>query len=332
MNVCTDYHFLQGILIIKYIVTAALIIVPFIIIILGTIDGAKAIIAGNQESLKAIFMNVLRRISCVAIILLMPDVLYITFNNLSNFSEVSNMINICYQNADSTIVSDLKRARLKELKEQNTKDTTEYITSYDKTKFYSPYTESSNNSSGGIATATGQGNFATYNLSDSQLMSIASLAQQEQGTAKGAAAEASLMANRFELYGSSYGTGAEGLINYVQNSGWFAHAATYMSKNSATDEVVAAVKTVLVEGKRTLPGYVDEHDCFSDISSATNDGVSIDVSNRSSYEPNKTILKNVYDSDSTYTFFSFPDSNSDPFGYTSEENRQKIGDDFYTFQ
>ena len=41
--------------------------------------------------------------------------------------------------------------------------------------------------------------FTKYTLTDAQLRGIASLCQQEQGTAQGAAAEASLMANHMEL-------------------------------------------------------------------------------------------------------------------------------------
>lgn len=164
----------------------------------------------------------------------------------------------------------------------------------------------------------------TYNLSDSELRGIARLCQQEQGSVVGAAAEASLMANRFELHGSSYGS----LYNYIKNSGWFAKASYWMSQTgSLQTSILDAVKSVLVEGRRTLPAYVDEHDCFSDITSVTNNGSSISKTNRSAYIPHKTIIKNAMGS--TYTFYCFPDSNSDPFGYTSETNRQQLGEDCY---
>lgn len=171
--------------------------------------------------------------------------------------------------------------------------------------------------------------FPKYNLTEDQLKAIASQAYHEQGTPKGAAAEASLMANRFELYGSSFGTGADGLYSYVRDSGWFAHSETNMDSYDAPDDVVEAVRDVLVNGKRTLPAYVDEHDCISDLTSVTTDGKAINKSNRDSYEQHKTIIKNVYDG--TYTFYSFPDTNSDPFGYTSEDNRTELGDFHYDF-
>ena len=114
--------------------------------------------------------------------------------------------------------------------------------------------EDTSSSDGSATTATGKGNFVKYSMSDQQLKQITALALHEQGTTKGAAAEASLMANRFEMYGSKYGTGSAGLVNYVRSSGWFANAATHMADfGVVTSAAYSAVKQVLVEGKRTLP-------------------------------------------------------------------------------
>ena len=178
---------------------------------------------------------------------------------------------------------------------------------------------------------SGKGNFVKYQLTETQLKQITALALHEQGTAKGAAAEASLMANRFELYGSKYGVGGDGLVNYVATSKWFANAKKNMADfKIVTPEAYNAVKKVLVDGKRTLPKYIDEHDCFSDLTSVKTNGVSIGVSDRSGYKPFNTIIKNRYGA--TYMFYSFPDKRSDPFGYTSTKKRQQYGDDCYSFE
>ncbi len=336
MDLCTDYHFLEGLLIVKYFIRIALIVVPIILIVLASIDSIKALISGNNAAIKDIFVKMGKRICCVAIILMIPDVLFILFNSFSSFSTVANNIAICYQNAETTMVSDLKRARLNELEELNQEDTEEYIVEFSKDKFVNDPSESVTSSSTSLSasntSATNSGNFTKYSLSDAQLRGIAYQCYKEQGTAKGAAAEASLMANRFELYNQGkYGEGADGLFNYVKSSGWFAGSQSNLSNTSYDDaQIIAAVRAVLVEGKRTLPGYVDEHDCFSDISSATNNGTSINVSDRSAYQANVTKLYNVYDS--SYTFYSFPDTNSDPFGYLSEENRAQIGEEHYAFE
>ncbi len=151
----------------------------------------------------------------------------------------------------------------------------------------------------------------TYELTDSQLLQIARLCVQEQGSFDGIKAEASIMANLFEKQ-SKYDT----LYEYVRYGGWFSKAAYWMDNGSASSASVSAVREVLREGHRTLPTYIDEHDCMSDIVKVTNNGVGIDKYDRSQYIPNVTRIKNRYGA--WYTFYCFPASNSDPFGYTGK--------------
>lgn len=169
--------------------------------------------------------------------------------------------------------------------------------------------------------------FKKYDLTDDEILQLASLCQQEQGTVAGAAAEASLMCNLFE---SSRGDNYNSLVEYVRDSGWFANAEEYMNRRDASSSIVNVVDNVIRKGLRVLPGYIDEHDYFGDINSATNDGVAINVTDRGQYEKNITIIKNRYGA--TYTFYCFPDETSDPFGYTSEELRAQLGDDCYTLE
>jgi len=145
-----------------------------------------------------------------------------------------------------------------------------------------------------------------YTLPDDQLLAVARLCQQEQGTAKGAAAEASLACNLYEKNSSKYSS----VYDYMRNSGWFANAAYFMDYGPCRGDVLAAVSDVLA-GNRTLPEYVDEHDCFSDIESISTGS----KTNRSDYIPDVTIIKNVYGA--VYTFYCFSDEWADPFGYTS---------------
>ena len=155
-----------------------------------------------------------------------------------------------------------------------------------------------------------------YHLTDTQVKKIARLCVQENGEAA-CAAEASLMANLFELQ-SKY----LDLYDYVRNGGWFYRAAHYMDTGSCSSSAIAKVKDVLVNGNRTLPAYVNEHDCFSDIKSVTNNGKSVTKTDRSKYKKDVTVIKNRYGS--TYTFYCFPAEGSDPFGYTAEAYK-KIG-------
>ena len=155
--------------------------------------------------------------------------------------------------------------------------------------------------------------YKTYKLTESQLTKITRLCVQEQGNIDGIKAEASLMANLLETSDSrrrKYGDDATALYNYVRNGGWFYRAAHFMDNGSCTEKQKTAVRDVLVLGKRTLPQYVDEHDCLNDIKSISTG----DVYDRSDYKQNVTVIRNKMGS--TYTFYCFPAPGCDPFGYT----------------
>ena len=194
--------------------------------------------------------------------------------------------------------------------------------------------------------------FSTYSLTEDQLLQIASLCAQEQGHSnpQGAAAEASLMANKFEIDGTSlmneYPNSGEALYRYVKEANWWADAEKYMNRKNASEEIVDAVRDVLVNGYRTLPKYVVSHDCPNcgskicdtgkkgDICYVTTNNIqyttAADVENRNNYIPYSTIIKNAYGS--TNIFWGFPSSAKDPFSYKSEELRQKFGECYYDFE
>ena len=176
-------------------------------------------------------------------------------------------------------------------------------------------------------TVTGKGNFPKYALNDQQIKGIANILQHEQPGIEGRMAEASLMANLVDKTGDEKAT-VDNLIKKA-TGGWFAKGKDRFNNPGSPEQIsIDAAKTVLVEGKRTLPRYVDEHDCFSDLTSVTNDGKSFKASDRSQYKPFVTKIKNRYGASGT--FHSFPNDKSDPFYYTSEELRQKWGDDCYS--
>ena len=198
--------------------------------------------------------------------------------------------------------------------------------------------------------------FPRYNLTEDQIVQIASLCAQEQGHSnpRGAAAEAALMANKFEVsgakYAAKYANNGDALYHYVREVGWWHAAGTYMDKRNAKPEIVAAVRDVLVNGNRVLPKYVDSHDCTNcgkfnkcpngdngDICELVINGASYtekkDIENKKNYIAHKTRVKNVYGIKSkSYQgaiFYSFPSSAGDPFSYKNPKLREKYGDCHY---
>lgn len=314
MNYCESPALGNLLIILKNILTLIQIIGPLLLIIFLVITLTKLISNPDEKKYKKNIKNELLGILFLfavpiiinAFMLMLDDSLSIAkcWNNAKKYSS-----NSTYKNTN-----DNKKNKVNPNKGD-----------YEKGEERKDNNNDNDNSSSNTEPISGTGNFIKYSLSESQLNALTALAIHEQGTTKGAAAEASLMANRFELYGSKYGSGADGLVNYVKNSGWFAHASRNMSDTGViTESAKQAVRSVLIDGKRTLPGYIDEHDCLSDISSISTGS----VNDRNAYKQFVTKIHNKYGSN--YTFYSFPDSNSDPFGYTSEEKRKQIGDNSYS--
>ena len=195
----------------------------------------------------------------------------------------------------------------------------------------------SRSGSGSNSSTPTQTPFIKYELTDQELTGLTAVAYSEQGWGndEGAAAEASIMANLYELhYSKSYSS----LYSFVASGKWFDRADTFIDSGykydydghyePVTEEEKAIVKSVLVDGKRTLPGYVDEHASTSLVQYITTNGVEYDDTDKSKYIPHVTI---VHQPSSSYIYYGHVANSSDPFGYTSRENRERIGDFHYDF-
>lgn len=153
-----------------------------------------------------------------------------------------------------------------------------------------------------------------YNLTEDQLRKIAALCKQEQGSIEGAKAEATLASNLLrtsKTYSNKFGND---IYSFMRDSKWFYEAAYYMDNGSVNNEYIEAIRDVLVNGHFTLPLGVNEHDCKSDIKWIKNNEISVNKNLNSNYIPNVTRIRNVMGSE--YTFYCFPATGSDPFGYT----------------
>lgn len=158
-------------------------------------------------------------------------------------------------------------------------------------------------------------NFKKYKLSDDELIQIARLCVQEQGSIAGVRAEASQGANLLETNATYRKRFGSGIYSMFRNSGWYYKAPYFMDNGSASEAAVNAVRDVLIEGNRVFPQYVDEHDCLSDIKSVQTNGKFVNKNDRSNYVRGKTIITNAMGS--KYTFWEFPAPGCDPFGYTA---------------
>lgn len=159
----------------------------------------------------------------------------------------------------------------------------------------------------------------SYSLSDAQIKALANICYREQGGGEaGVRACITHMLNYYEKYQTKkYANPYECTIR----SGWYGSYEfnkPYLTLNSTPQAVIGYVRDVL-NGNRSLPSYIDEYDCLSDIKTATNNGVSFNPEDRTQYKKDVTKITNRRGS--SYTFYCFPDGAkgyTDAFGYISK--------------
>ena len=182
--------------------------------------------------------------------------------------------------------------------------------------------------------------FKSYDLSDEELLQLARLCAQEQGSnnPNGILWEASLIANKYELSGGKGDDGKQynNIVDYAKYCGWWEKSEDVMNGsedhkngNPVNKETIALVKEVFNNKRRVLPKYIDEHDLINDLSDVRTNNVSINKENYKEYIPYKTDCiqdtENIKNGGS-WTYYGHPSKDSDPFGYTSVDNINKYGE------
>ena len=160
-----------------------------------------------------------------------------------------------------------------------------------------------------------------YRLSETKIKHLAIICYREQGTNDaGVKACASHMCNYYEKWQKK---NFKDVYECTFGSGWYWSKAKnekwVQEHPNVPQSVITAVKDVIVNGNRTLPEYVDEYDCLSDVRTATNNGQWFPPEDRSQYIKDITKITNVYGS--SYTFYCFPDGANgytDAFGYINK--------------
>ena len=160
-----------------------------------------------------------------------------------------------------------------------------------------------------------------YETSESDLKYLANVGYCEQYYIDGIKAEISLALNKFEQQ-TRYKTVAD----YVRYSRWW---ACHDTTKSAGKAAVEAVRDVVVNGNRTLPPYVNSHDCIDcsgrcsngvrgDICKIVTNGITYenidDIKNRNNYIRGNTVVYNKYGG--VHIFYTFPCEKCDPFSYS----------------
>lgn len=157
-----------------------------------------------------------------------------------------------------------------------------------------------------------------YKLTNAQVDAISIVCQRLAGDdLEAVAAEASLLANRYELYGMSNEDDKDGsyLVKYMIESGyWGQDVGDYISNGAALEDVAFVVEDVLKNGYRSLPLYIDERAGTVDIKSK----------NRTDFEKDQTVITK---SDGVvYRFYGFSSQDLQfAYGYTDTAYQKVTG-------
>ncbi len=361
LSICDVPAVLKVLKILKIVITIIKIAVPILLIIAAMLDLVKAV---TNSELNKMSKPIINKVIAAVLVFLIPTFV----NTILTITMTENEYQKCFNNATDERIREINIQTMDKLIEKAKEDESTssigdakgYLVNIKDQDLIEKYQkeieelekkleekrkkeeeerkkkqQADNPPSGPGYNPGGTFNGNKFTVSEDDLFFITKVSVCEQGDATGAAAEASLIANRYDLYGKNkYST----ITDYVRNSGWWSCAKSKRTIN-VKDEHIAAVRNVIVNGVRTLPLYVDEHDCFDcnkslcsngnrgDICKIVTNGRTMesmsDIKNRSNYISGQTVLYNKYGG--TYTFYSFPTSHSDPFGYTATGYKRATG-------
>ena len=165
---------------------------------------------------------------------------------------------------------------------------------------------------------SGGSEYPKYSLTDAQKKFIAGVSSEEQDSTDLSAQrlEVSQMANLNEVTKKN-GTTGEGILKTLK-SGWYASKSVARgNRGDASPAALQAVEDVLVNGQRTLPRHVTEHDYYKDIDNIDlNPNTDTGRQNRLNLKPGTRITNKMGGS---YQFYKFagkdgPRGSGDPFG------------------
>ena len=370
VGICENPFVLKMLLFIGKLVKICYLVIPIGLVIFFSFDFFKGII--NQEEADKQIVFSLKKIINVVALFLVPTFVSIFMKFISNIEFLDINYKTCLANTSNITYYEEKYESLIKLEEEKRAEEIEkqladyeyYKTLDRRKKMFVKYNEKKDNNGGNntggntydpSAVFTGQ----TYSLSADELKNITAVCIGEQGAyVDGVSSEASFMANTYEAkYSNKFST----ISSWVLDTGDGHYFDTRSYENGlpqVTDELINAVKEVLVNGNRTLPLYVDDHDCWfcsdhydrnhnplychngnkGDICYLNNGGSDLsskdEITNRDNYIKDKTKIYTYYkqdhsdDLDKYFIFYAWArptTKGGDPFGYTEDTYKRING-------
>lgn len=134
INLCSDYHFLDGLRIVKFVLTTLKIVIPIILIGYGSYDFIQTVLDPDKKTMTNQVKIFVTRIVSAFIIFLLPTILKVSLGFMDGFSDMAFALNTCFENANESYINELKKADKARLEALNQKDVT-YVSHYEASKY-----------------------------------------------------------------------------------------------------------------------------------------------------------------------------------------------------
>ena len=95
LNICKQSGILKSFRFLGYLLLIAKIIIPILLIIMGSIDFAKAMVASNQDAVQKAGKSFAIRIATAVIIFVLPTIINFVFGLLPNYTNDYNKCRTC---------------------------------------------------------------------------------------------------------------------------------------------------------------------------------------------------------------------------------------------
>jgi len=153
--------------------------------------------------------------------------------------------------------------------------------------------------------------YPKYELNDTQLSQLARVFSSALTSEMGVKAVASMAANVLEIESEMKNKYGNDIYKFVMFSDFFK-----TKTGTASDVNKQAVKSVLVDGDRVLPLFVDRFHYIKSVKRVSNNDQEFNATDKSFYMQDTTIIE--VDSKNKFKFWCFPDDSDFAFGYTNE--------------
>ena len=141
MNICSDYHLLEGVRIGVYIVTILKILIPILLIGFGSYDFFKTILDPDNNTINQSAINFAKRVASATLIFLLPSIIVIAFSLLGNASDHILAFEDCIKNANSGYIETLKKTE-QERQELLRNNNNDYSSNYNSSNYNVDYKKS----------------------------------------------------------------------------------------------------------------------------------------------------------------------------------------------